>query len=220
MLAATLIRSSTLCPALLQPQLLPGQLPGQLPGSALRSRDAGCVSFLRHLWQCVSGSSPHSQSPSFRQEITAAMMAASLSSASCGNALQEACRTPPIPFVEQEVNAAVLIASLSQPAVVMRCRQSPRTPIYITKAGITAAIMAASSFSASCGNALQAARHKSSSPSFRQEIAAMMLAASPSFVSCGNAHQAARRTSSSSSAPCDQSQTATSGSSCWQRSHV
>ena len=64
------------------------------------NRDAGCVSFLRHLWQCVSGSSPHSQSPSFRQEITAAMMAASLSSASCGNALQEACRTPPIPFVE------------------------------------------------------------------------------------------------------------------------
>ena len=135
----------------------------------------------------------------FRQEITAAMLAASLSSASCGNAVQEACRTPPIPFVEQEVNAAVLIASPSQPAVAMRCRQSPHTPIYITRQEISAAMMAASSFSASCGDVLQSARRKSSSPFSRQEIAAVMLAASPSFVSCGTAFQAARRTSSSSS---------------------
>ena len=65
--------------------------------------------FLRQLRQCGSPLCPCS---SFRQEITAAMLAAPPFSASCVNALQAACCTSYSASSEQEVAAAMLAVLL------------------------------------------------------------------------------------------------------------
>ena len=81
----------------------------------------------------------------------------------------------------------------------LRQCSSPPCPCSSFRQEVTAAMLAAPPFSASCGNVLQAACRTSYSASFGQEVAAAMLTALPLYTSCGNALRAACRTSSSPS---------------------